>query len=106
MALPELFRVESYGTSAPSPHARNHVTDIDRILLSILRYRDTRQRNSTPLAKLPIAIAQLTSSGLIDCGFLWALGDILSSNKNYPDIEKRKKGGPNTIGGDVIAGAQ
>lgn len=54
IALPELFRVESYGTSAPSPHARNHVTDIDRILLYILRYRNTRQRNSTQLAKLPI----------------------------------------------------
>lgn len=52
------------------------------------------------------AIARLTSSGLIDCGFLSALNDILPSSQNYPNLEKRRVGGPNRIGGDVIAGAQ
>jgi len=52
------------------------------------------------------AIARITTLGFIDCGFLCALGDILPSSRNYPDLEKRKIGGPNRIGGDVIAGAQ
>lgn len=51
-------------------------------------------------------MARLTSSGLIDCGFLCALSDILPSSRDYPDLEKRKVGGPNRISGDVIAGAQ
>lgn len=52
------------------------------------------------------AIARLTSSGLIDCGFLCALADILPSSGDYPDLEKRKVGGQNRVSGDAIAGAQ
>jgi Protein of unknown function (DUF3632) len=52
------------------------------------------------------AIARITASGFIDCSFLCALGDILPSSRHYPDLEKRRIGGPKRIGGDVIAGAQ
>ncbi|EGN97088.1 hypothetical protein SERLA73DRAFT_169537 [Serpula lacrymans var. lacrymans S7.3] len=35
-----------------------------------------------------------------------SLGDILPFSDNYPELEKRKVGGANRIGGDVVAGAQ
>jgi hypothetical protein len=43
---------------------------------------------------------------LIDLGSLCALGFIIPSSRFYPDFKERKIGGPNRVGGDVIAGAQ
>lgn len=51
-------------------------------------------------------VARLTTSELIDCSFLCALGLILPSSQVYPDLEERKIGGPHRITGDLIAGSQ
>ncbi|XHF99539.1 hypothetical protein AWENTII_003039 [Aspergillus wentii] len=52
------------------------------------------------------AISRLTVSGLIDCGFLCALGNILPSYAYYPDLNFRKMGGPKRIAGDLMAAAE
>jgi hypothetical protein len=89
MALAELFRREGDEYSYPYSDIETPGSETQ------LRWRNWQS-----------AIARITASGFIDCAFLCALGDILPSARNYPDLEKRKIGGPNRIGGDVIAGAQ
>ncbi|EGN96878.1 hypothetical protein SERLA73DRAFT_185094 [Serpula lacrymans var. lacrymans S7.3] len=89
MALAEVFRREAYEYSYPYSDIETPGSETQ------LRWRNWQS-----------AIARITTSGLIDCGFLCALGDILPSSNNYPDLEKRKIGGPNRVSGDVIAGAQ
>jgi hypothetical protein len=74
-----------------------------RICISILGYRDALEWKSTSLAQLAISLARITAYGFIDCSFRCALGDIQPSSRHYPDLEKRRIGGPKR---DVIAGAQ
>ncbi|OJJ85929.1 uncharacterized protein ASPGLDRAFT_122491 [Aspergillus glaucus CBS 516.65] len=89
MALAEVFRIETYEFSYPYSNIETPGSETQ------LRWRNFQS-----------AIARLTSSGLINCSVLCALADILPSSQSYPDLEKRKVGGPNRVGGDVIAGAQ
>ncbi|KAL2004513.1 hypothetical protein VTN00DRAFT_3398 [Thermoascus crustaceus] len=89
MALAEVFRREADEYSYPYSDIETPGSETQ------LRWRNWQS-----------AIARITAAGFIDCGFLCALGDILPSSRDYPDVEKCKVGGPNRVGGDVIAGAQ
>lgn len=51
-------------------------------------------------------MARLTCSGLVDCGFLSSLDDILPSSDEYPDLQKRPIDGPNKIGNFMLGAAQ
>ncbi|KAJ0273996.1 hypothetical protein COL940_009592 [Colletotrichum noveboracense] len=82
MALTEIFRREAEDIETPGSETQ-------------VRWRNFQS-----------AIARITTLGLINCGFLSALGDIMPSSSIYPDLEKRKIGGPNRVSGDAIAAAQ
>ncbi|KAH7119919.1 hypothetical protein B0J11DRAFT_534869 [Dendryphion nanum] len=88
-ALAEVFRREAEDFSYPYSDIETPGSEVQ------IRWRNFQS-----------AIARLTTLNLIDCGFLCALGNIVPSSYNYPDFKTRKIGGPNRVGGDVIAGAQ
>ncbi|KAF2667164.1 hypothetical protein BT63DRAFT_458128 [Microthyrium microscopicum] len=48
------------------------------------------------------ALARITTLGLLDCGFLSALDDILPPSRDYPDMQQRKIGGPNRLAGSYV----
>lgn len=52
------------------------------------------------------AIARITTLGFIDCGFLCALGDVLSSSTFYPNQTTTMIRDSKRISGDMIAGMQ
>ncbi|EQB57551.1 hypothetical protein CGLO_02308 [Colletotrichum gloeosporioides Cg-14] len=89
MALTEIFRREADEYSYPYSDIETPGSETQ------VRWRNFQS-----------AIARITALGLINCGFLSALGDIMPSSSAYPDLEKRKIGGPNRISGDAIAAAQ
>ncbi|BCR86806.1 uncharacterized protein ACHE_30793A [Aspergillus chevalieri] len=77
MALAEMFRIETYEFSYPYSNVETPGSETQ------LRWQNFQ-----------FAIARLTSSELINCGFLCAFADILPSGQSYPDFEKRKVGRP------------
>ncbi|KAK1848591.1 hypothetical protein CCHR01_08789 [Colletotrichum chrysophilum] len=89
MALTEIFRREAEEYSYPYSDIETPGSETQ------VRWRNFQS-----------AIARITTLGLINCGFLSALGDIMPSSSTYPDLEKRKIGGPNRVSGDAIAAAQ
>ncbi|KAI8303328.1 hypothetical protein K4K61_007185 [Colletotrichum sp. SAR11_59] len=89
MALTEIFRREAEEYSYPYSDIETPGSETQ------VRWRNFQS-----------AIARITALGLINCGFLSALGDIMPSSSTYPDLEKRKLGGPNRVSGDAIAAAQ
>ncbi|KAH8684212.1 hypothetical protein BGZ60DRAFT_367016 [Tricladium varicosporioides] len=52
------------------------------------------------------AMSRLTVTKLVDCSFLCALQYLDPSAPHYPNLQERKIGGPNRIGGDLIAGSE
>ncbi|RAK97549.1 uncharacterized protein BO80DRAFT_467777 [Aspergillus ibericus CBS 121593] len=52
------------------------------------------------------AIARITSSNLIDCGFLSSLREILPEHPEYPNLATRPIDGPNKLGNYMLGAAQ